>query len=222
MTSRLETTTSVILAVCAVVAAGTLVFRVTTQPASTAALESTPTRVDNWESLLERGHWVGSPRAPVKLVVFVDFQCPFCRVFHFEAEKVMDEFRGQVAILYRHCPLQMHRHARAAALAADCAAVQQRFSEMALSLFVSQDSLGLWPWRNFAGEAGVPDLRAFEECVTSGSPDVRYTGDIAFAESLAVRGTPTVIVNGWRLARAPRADSLRALARRVIAGDSPY
>lgn len=222
MTSRFEKSLSLVLTICAVVSTAVLIDRNLGQTSPTSSKSSPPSRVANWESTLTRGNWVGSPSAPLKLLVFVDFQCPFCQQFHAEAVSAIAGSKGRIAVFYRHYPLPMHRHASAAALAADCANEQSRFSDMALALFAAQDSFGMKPWTRIAGDAGVPDLAAFERCMVSKPPAERYALDIAMADSLGIRGTPTVIANGWRLGRPPRADSLLKLAERAASGRSLF
>lgn len=120
-----------------------------------------------------------------------------------EVGAVMREHNPRVALVYVHFPLSMHRFALPAARAAECAAAQGRFRAFHDALFDGQDSLGLKAWVSFAGDAEVADTAEFDRCV-------HKTGDIPLVQSgvtagkrLGIRGTPTVLINGWELSAPP-------------------
>jgi protein-disulfide isomerase len=151
---------------------------------------------------------MGPANAKITIVEFSDFECPFCAKF---SKNVISAIRRQypndVAFVFRHMPLPMHRFADPAARAAECAAVQGRFEEFHNSLFSKQDSLGLKSFGAFAQESGVGDLKAFEACTRRTDKNTVVQGDVAEATRSSVRATPTVIANGWWI--HPAADSVR-------------
>ncbi len=175
--------------------------------------------IEGWEALRGYGSWVGDSTAPVTIVEFSDFECPFCRRFSELYHEVAAELPGQAALLYVHHPLASHRFARPAVIASECAGDQGRFAAMHDALFAAPDSFGLKEWRSYATEAQVPDLAAFDACVkgSTGLP-ARVSRGIAFAPQVPVSGTPTVLLNGWRLPAGPY-DSLAAWVQRVKAGE---
>src|SRR5260370_32414860 len=105
---------------------------------------------------------MGSTQAPVQLLEFADFECPFCATFHKDVKSLRTRYPTQVALTYVHFPLPMHRFAEAAARVAECASDQGRFEAMYDQLFDEQDSFGLKPLSEYATKAGVSDRAAFQ------------------------------------------------------------
>ena len=146
----------------------------------------------------ERDHVVGPETAPVTLVEYGDYECPFCGAAHATLEQVRHVMGNDLRFAYRHFPLtQIHPHAYQAAEAAEAASAQGRFWEMHDLLFANQDRLGL---RDLIGYAGALDLD-LERFVT----DLRghaYAGrlreDFLSGVRSGVNGTPTFFVNGMR------------------------
>ena len=152
---------------------------------------------------------MGSPAAPVTIIEFSDFQCPYCA----EAARVLQSVRtkhgDRVTLIYRHYPLQrIHPHAWTAALASECAAEQSRFEAFHDRLFEDQASIGERSWISFAIAAAVPDTLRFLSCVEHKRPKNRLEEDIAAAEGIGVRGTPTILVNGVLLRGTPTLEEL--------------
>jgi len=143
---------------------------------------------------------IGPLDAPVKLVEFSDFQCPYCAQLKPRLRDILARHRGRVAILYRHFPLQrLHPYAFSAANASECAAVQGRFQEFHDVLYEDQAAIGHRPWRDFALSASVPDLSRFERCVADTAFAFRVRADEGLARSINLGGTPTIIVDGLEL-----------------------
>lgn len=173
--------------------------------------------VTEWRALTRPGHIRGNPNAQAVLITFIDFECPACRTFALGAERaIRRKYGGEVSFVVRHLPLPYHRLAFPAAKAAECAAAQGRFHEIYDLFFEKQDSLGLKAFSSFAHESGVADLEAFDRCMATDSADARIRADIAAARSAGARGTPTVIVNGLRLAQPPDSAELDRLLRSVL------
>jgi protein-disulfide isomerase len=126
-----------------------------------------------------------------------------------------------IAFTFIHYPLRMHRFAHRAAVAAECADGQGRFEQYINAVYEKQDSLGLKSWWSYAQAASVPDSVAFESCI-NGPPSGRIAAGLEWADRLSLTGTPTVIVNGWRLPRAPSANELDDIVRAVQAGRDPF
>jgi protein-disulfide isomerase len=84
-----------------------------------------------------------------------------------------------------------------------------------------QDKFGLKPWSEFATEAGVANSEAFEACVKRTDPIPRVTEGKALGAKLDVQGTPTVIINRWKLGRPPTLDELDRTVKAILAGKSP-
>lgn len=165
--------------------------------ADAAGPDMNPRSVDNWGQLTSAGQWLGRPDAPVRIVEFSDFQCPFCARTHPVVEAVRRRHPDSVAVLYRHFPLDaIHPHARPAAVASECAAVQGRFGEFASLLFAQQDSLGTTPWARFAARAGVADTIAFSRCVAQSRTMPAVDRDLRVGTETRIEVTPTLVING--------------------------
>jgi protein-disulfide isomerase len=189
-----------LMAVCAVVVASLAVRHefFPNKPAPAAG----PAAVADWERFTTAGQWIGNPRAPVRMVVFSDFQCPACRALFERTAALQARNPGRVAILYRHYPLPNHPFARDAAVASECAAEQGRFEPFHELLFRDQEAIGTRSWEEFARGAGVPDVPRFDGCLRGTEARRRVAADIAAGDELGIDGTPTTIVEGRKVTGA--------------------
>jgi protein-disulfide isomerase len=201
-----------VLAVCAVIVTALVVRREFFAPQPAASVPYT--RVSAWRAFGEGGHRMGPEHAPVRIVVFSDFQCAACRVLAAHLKTIRAEDAG-VEVVYRHAPLDRHREAIPAARASDCAGAQGRFEAYHDALFAAQDSIGTTRWDAFARRAAVPDLAAFNRCISTSAADAPLARDTLAAQKLNVTGTPTYLLNDLRFAGAPPLDSLRAHVARA-------
>ncbi len=213
---RLWNGLSVIAVVCAVVIT-TLVIRREFAP-PVVPMAGRITKVDNWQQLVRFGHRIGPRDAKLVIVEFADFECPACALF---TTNVLRPFlaanASDVAVIYRHFPLSYHDHAVSAAVASDCAALQNTFAAFHYHLYAQQDSIGVKPFARFASEAGVGDTLEFESCLRrlSAGGVESIARDTVDAHAVDFSGTPMVLVNGYRLPAPPtrqRLDSLLAEA----------
>lgn len=181
-----------------------------------AQAPSPATFVEGWNAVLLAGIRVGSADAPVTVVEFVDFECPFCRRADSVLASVQQRFGSDVALVFVHFPLPNHRFAMPGARSAECALDQGRFDQMRRLLFIKQDSLGLKSWVSYARDATVPDTSLFNACVQRTSEIARVADGRRLGQHFGVRGTPTIWVNGWRVSPAP--DEIEAAVARAVAG----
>lgn len=186
-----------IMVICAVVVTVIIVHREFFPTAVAAEAETQPRPVDNWSEIAATGQRMGPERAPMQIVEFSDFQCPFCATFAATLRKVRAKYPDRVAVLYRHFPLDaLHPHARTAALASECAGEQGRFEAYHDRLFAQQDSIGTKPWARFAAEAGLPDTVAFNACVASQRLLGNVDRDAELGKRSGVHLTPTLVIDG--------------------------
>jgi protein-disulfide isomerase len=191
---RLADAATGVLVTCAVVIT-VLVAKRELFPAAAAGAPVTR-KVKEWREIQRGGTVLGSPDAPVRIVAFSDFQCPYCA----RADQILADlerrYAGRVAVVFRHYPLeQIHAHAAAAALASECAGEQNRFEEYSHLLFRTQDSIGTLPWKAFAERAGVTDLRRFEQCVAERRYDGKVRADMALGRQIGVDRTPMFLLD---------------------------
>jgi|ERR1700728_278802 len=222
MKIKLDAVVTATLVVCALVTTGLVVRRefFSSAPAPAQA-EYKTVFVKDWSGDLAKGVRMGAGEAPVQLLEFADFECPFCASFHKDVKALKARHPMQVALTFVHFPLPGHRFALPAARVAECAGDQGRFEAMYDRLFDEQDSLGLKPWSEFATEAGVPDSAAFDACIKRTDPIPRVAEGKALGNQLDVHGTPTVVINGWKLGRPPTLDELDHMVKSILAGKSP-
>jgi protein-disulfide isomerase len=222
MNSSLERMVSVALG-CAAVAIVAVELHREFAPPAVAAVPGRPSiYVDDWRTLLPAAHLIGKPAAPVTVVVFTDFQCPFCRMFHKALTTAKARYPGAVTTAVVHLPLTGHRHAESAARAAECAGDAGRFTEAVDRLYEIQDSIGNLPWGVFASQAGVTDTVAFSRCMADSGTTRRVLLGTELAKSRSINSTPTVILNGWQYGTPPSETELLRAIGDILAGKRPY
>lgn len=204
MRAPLETLATVLIAIAALTVTVNAVRRDSPQQSiASAGVISTPIFDSTWQKYVPVGVSVGDSSAQTTVVVFSDFECPFCRKFHEQFMRVRAKDPGGVRLVFVHYPLTAHRLARPTARAAECADRAGRFLEFSTVAFAHQDSLGIIPWGSFAVEAGVPDTAKFVACARGSEPLSRVDAGVALGKQLQISGTPTVLINGWRYPVAP-------------------
>lgn len=213
-TDSLLNASIVILSLCAMVLTGSAVARARA-PQSTA--QPVTTKVANWRTLASSGQRMGLTDAPVTIVEFADFQCPFCRRTADALRAVRTAHGASVAVVYRHYPLNsIHPFAESAAIASECAAQQDDFESFHDALYAAQDSIGRLAWSTLATRAGVRDTSRFQSCLTGQQQRARVQEDVAAGESLHLLGTPTVLVNQYRINGAATQAVIDSLVRVVL------
>lgn len=203
------------------IGAAVVVWRRFHQPPPRTAAMTPPTHVTDWKSFAVNGHRQGPADARVTLTVFSDYQCPYCKAFAADIKRIEAKWPRDVAVIIRHFPLQFHSHARAAALAAECAGAQGKFNEYHDLLFANQDSLSARTWHGLAESARVPDLVAFDACTTNQALLLSIARDSAEAARLGVEGTPTFLLNDLKYVGNPGFDSLDAYIAREMRSTNP-
>ncbi|KUI12925.1 sodium:proton antiporter [Mycobacterium sp. GA-1285] len=148
----------------------------------------------------DRDHIAGDPDAPLTLVEYGDFECPFCSRATGAIDEVREHFGGELRYVWRHLPLgRVHPRAFDAARASEAAALQGRFWEMAHELFGHQDDLEWSDMYRYAVAAGC-DIERFDQDVRVHSSKVFHhvQDDAQDAELMDLNSTPTFFVNGRR------------------------
>jgi protein-disulfide isomerase len=164
----------------------------------------------------ERDHVLGPATAPVTLVEYGDYECPFCGAAHASVEQVRQVMGNDLRFVFRHFPLsQIHPHASQAAEAAEAAGAQGRFWEMHHLLFAHQDRLDL---RDLIGYASALDLdvERFVTDLRSHAHAGRLREDFLSGVRSGVNGTPTFFVNGIRHDGGYDAEALLDALRREL------
>lgn len=178
-------------------------------------MEPSSEPVSRWQALASSGHSIGLEQAPVRILVFSDFQCPACRVLATRLRFLQLQHPGETRVIFRHFPLATHRHATTAALASECAGKQGRFASFHDALFAGQDVIGEVPWSFFAVIAELPDTALFDGCLRD-PPAEQVEADQRAGASIGVRSTPTLLIEGQLIEGAPPLDALDDIVRRLL------
>jgi protein-disulfide isomerase len=158
----------------------------------------------------ERDHFQGSPEAPVTLVEYGDYECPFCGQAHFVVQELQEQLGDVMCFVFRNFPLtSVHPHAQHAAEAAEAAGAQGVFWEMHDFLFENQDALDDRHLLAYAAELGR-DLAHFTRDLTEHRFAGRVREDFLSGVRSGVNGTPTFFINGLRYDGACDVGSLGA------------
>jgi protein-disulfide isomerase len=157
------------------------------------------------------GPSLGPADAPVTIVEFSDFQCPYCGRAAPVAKSLVDRYPDQVRLVYRHMPLDFHAQARDAASAAICADRQGQFWEFHDLLFENQQNLHVTQLRQYADELSL-DSAALERCMSDPETTALIDVDARDARELGVTGTPAFFINGILITGArPLADFVEVI-----------
>ncbi len=211
---------TVVLSIAAIGIASSLVKR-EFFPDVSAVSQAVPrlTEVEDWDILRESKSIIGPASAPIQIVEFGDYECPYCKRFHDAFERAVDEFGESIALTFIHYPLAMHKHARPAAVAAECANQQGRFAEFSKELFRVQDSIGLKAWSEFAVAVGA-DSETLELCMESESAARLVADNVELGERFGVQYTPTVMINGWAFTVPSTQPELLEVVKRLLRGET--
>ncbi len=140
----------------------------------------------------------GKADAPVTIVIFDDFECPYCSRSVALLDELVARYPQQVRIVFKNFPLKMHKYSQEAAIAALAAQRQGKFWELHDLLFANYDRLDLQKIEELAAEAGL-DMVRFEKDRNNPQLKEMITASIAEGRAIGVQGTPTLFINGRKV-----------------------
>src|SRR5919199_1292196 len=153
---------------------------------------------------------LGPSNAPVTIVEFSDFQCPYCRQAQGTLKQLMAAYEGKIKLVFRDFPLRsIHPQAQKAAEAAQCAAEQQKFWPYHDKLFAST-SLHMDDLRKFAQELEL-NMEQFTSCLDSSKYAAGIDADMEAGQQAGVNATPTFFINGYPLSGAASYERFKEL-----------
>ena len=168
----------------------------------------------------------GKTSAPVTIVMFEDFQCPYCKKLSGNLDVLLERMPDQVQLAFMHYPMQqqcnanelkksMHRNACSAAAASVCAQEQGKFWDMHDVLFRNNNKLGGRALVRYAGDIGL-DVDAWRTCFQAPTTLAKIKRDSTIGADAGVSGTPSFFVNGRKLVGAQPVEALEAAVRAVL------
>jgi len=177
-----------------------------------------PARFDNID--VDDDPFLGDINAPITIVSFEDYQCPFCkRAFDQTFPQLKKDYidTGKVKYVFRDFPLSFHPQAQSAAEASECADDQGKFWDYHDAIFQNQQSLGPALYTQLAEQLGL-DVEKFNECLSSGQFRQEVQNDFSYGSSVGVSGTPTFFINGIKLVGAQPFQAFQQVIEAELAG----
>jgi len=171
-----------------------------------------PQPIVDTNSLIDDDPVLGKADAPVTIVAFEDYQCPFCGRFHEQTfSQIKSEYidTGKVKFVFRDFPLSFHTYAQKAHEAANCAGEQGKYFEYGEILFKNQEALGEPDLKNYAKQLGL-NQQQFDSCLDSGKHAQEIQKDVSDGSIAGVSGTPSFFVNGRQISGAQPFSSFKA------------
>jgi protein-disulfide isomerase len=200
--------------------AGYLVWgrNATTAAAAPTAAVTIPDKVVRYDIPVDDDPSIGPADAPITLIEFSDYQCPYCTKWYDEVySRLLKDYGNKLLFVYRDLPLAFHGDAQSAAEAADCAGEQDAYWKFHDALFSEKYGLGMDAYRKYASDLGL-DADALIACVNSGRYTAEVKADYDFAENLGVSSTPTFFINGIAIVGAQPYEVFKQVIDLELAG----
>lgn len=154
---------------------------------------------------------IGNPNAPIVLIEFSDFQCPYCKKTRPTIDRLLTEYKDKIYYVFRDFPLSFHKQAQDAALAANCAGEQKKYWEYNRELWNQQGAFkdGGAVFKSIAQTVGLNDAQ-FQKCMDAKKYD-EIQKDQADGSQVGVSGTPAYFINGIFLSGAQPYESFKEI-----------
>ncbi len=177
-------------------------------PTPQPAKEQLP--IQNFE-ITQDDHIRGNFDAPITLVEFSDFECPFCARHYPTLQKIVNDYPEKVRLVYKHFPLSFHPNAQKASESSECASEQGQFWEYHDKLFENlQTGYSLDNFKNWAKDLGL-DEQQFNACLDSGKYAQKVKADFQEGSAKGVNGTPATFINGQLVSGALPYETLQQI-----------
>ncbi|MBU1039442.1 DsbA family protein [Patescibacteria group bacterium] len=164
----------------------------------------------------------GSKDAPIVMIEYSDLECPFCQKFHDSMKKIMADYPGQIAWIYRHFPLSFHANAQKEAEGAECVGKlggADKYWQFIDKIFERTTATGtgfaLDKLPALAKEVGVNEAK-FKTCLDSGEMAQKVQTDLQEGSAYGVGGTPTTFVNGQPLEGALPYEQVKSVVDQIL------
>ena len=164
---------------------------------------------------IKTGYLRGNKKAPVIMLEYSDYQCPFCRRVQNTIRKLLDKYQDRVAFGYRHFPLAFHKEADEAAIASECAREQGKFEEIHRILYSHPKAQDKEDLKKYAREIKVKYPAKFDECLDSEKYRGLVNQDMKDGANLGITGTPGFFIGLFN----PKSGEIQG---EVLSGAQPY
>jgi protein-disulfide isomerase len=165
---------------------------------------------------------MGPENAPITIIEFSDYQCPFCAQWYAEVlTRLMTDYEGKIRFVYRDFPLySIHPQAQSAAEAANCAGEQAAYWPFHNALFSGKYNLGSDAYTRYAEELGL-NVAQFSQCVSERRYKDEVDDDFKYATSVGVNSTPIFFINGLAIVGAQPYEVFQQVIDKELAGEIP-
>jgi len=161
----------------------------------------------------------GNKEGKVKIIVFSDFQCPYCKKFFETVTTLIDNYKDQVALVYKDMPLDFHPQSNNSAMAVHCAADQGKFWEMAKLLYDKQEEWGETEgttiFEKYTLQLGLNQSK-FKECLESQKFKEKIEKDTQLAQDFGISGTPAAFINDEFISGAVSEEQLKQVIEKEL------
>lgn len=158
----------------------------------------------------------GAADAPVTIIQFSEFQCPFCSRVEPTLDQLLKDYDGKIKIVFKQMPLAFHNNAQKAAEASLFALENGKFWEMHNKMFANQQALSIEDLKKYATEIGL-DAAALEAALTSNKYAATVAADQAAAQKAGISGTPSFVINGKLFVGAQPIDAFKKAIDEALA-----
>ncbi|HVN85141.1 MAG TPA: DsbA family protein [Candidatus Binatia bacterium] len=163
----------------------------------------------------------GPANAPVTIIEFSDYQCPFCGKAEQSVQELLSTYKDQVRFVYRDFPLsEIHPHAQKAAEAARCAGDQGKYWEYHGKLFQNQKELAPAKLQQLATDLRL-DTARFQQCLADSIHEKAVLADLEIGASIGVTGTPTFFINNRYYSGALSFENLKDIVDEILKQKKP-
>lgn len=159
--------------------------------------DTAPQQVKRYDVPVANNPTLGSTSAPITLIEFSDYQCPYCKQWYDQVwPQLKAKYGDKIRFVYRDFPLEsIHPQAFPAAEAANCAGEQNKYWDYHNLLFGGNKDLGDATYTDYAQQVGL-DMVAFQKCLSEHRYQPAIQDNLNYATGLGVRSTPTFFING--------------------------
>ena len=181
------------------------------QPAPSPAPAVPLPAVNQTFNIAKSDHVRGDFNAPITLVEFSDFECPFCERHYPTMNQILSNYQGKVRLVYKHFPLSFHPNAQKAAESSECAGEQDKFWEYHDKLFANQaNGFSADKFKQWAVELKL-NAKKFNDCLDDGKYAAKVQADFQEGSQKGVSGTPATFVNGQLVSGAVPYESFKQI-----------